>query len=77
MDNNDVIANSLGIPSMNIPPPPNPVVIPSKEKNDYEYARQNMYDIIEKGQNALEDIVDIYFNTFYYSICHHQFFYNV
>lgn len=59
MDNNDVIANSLGIPSMTIPPPPNPVVMPSKEKNDYEYARQNMYDIIEKGQNALEDIVDI------------------
>ena len=59
MNNNDVIANSLGIPSMTIPPPPNPVVIQSKEKNDYEYARQNMYDIIEKGQSALEDIVDI------------------
>lgn len=59
MDNKDVISNSLGIPP--IPSPPNPVIIPpvSKEKNDYEYARQNMYDIIEKGQNALEDIVDI------------------
>jgi hypothetical protein len=59
MDNNDVIANSLGIPSMTIPPPPNPVIMPVEERNDYEYARRNMYDIIEKGQNALEDIVDI------------------
>jgi hypothetical protein len=57
MDNKDVISNSLGIPP--IPSPPNPVFLPAKEKNDYEYARQNMYDIIEKGQSALEDIVDI------------------
>jgi acyl transferase domain-containing protein len=57
MVNKDVISNSLGIPP--IPSPPNPVFLPSKEKNDYEYARQNMYDIIEKGQSALEDIVDI------------------
>ena len=57
MVNKDVISNSLGIPS--IPSPPNPVFLPATEKNDYEYARQNMYDIIEKGQSALEDIVDI------------------
>jgi hypothetical protein len=58
MDNKDIISNSLGIPP--IPSPPNPVFLPAKtEKNDYEYARQNMYDIIEKGQSALEDIVDI------------------
>ena len=57
MGNKDIISNSLGIPP--IPSPPNPVFLPQKEKNDYEYARQNMYDIIEKGQSALEDIVDI------------------
>ena len=57
MPNKDVISNSLGMTP--IPPPPNPVFLPQKEKNDYEYARQNMYDIIEKGTSALEDIVDI------------------
>ena len=58
MDNKDIISTSLGMHP--IPPPPNPVFLPAKtEKNDYEYARQNMYDIIEKGTSALEDIVDI------------------
>ena len=43
-----------------MPSPPNPVILPPKEeKDDYEFARQNMYDIIEKGSSALEDIVDI------------------
>ena len=58
MPNKDIISTSLGMHP--IPPPPNPVFLPAKtEKNDYEYARQNMYDIIEKGTSALEDIVDI------------------
>ena len=37
-------------------------VIPAlkAEKNDdYEYARRNLYDVIEKGNNALEDIMDV------------------
>ena len=54
----DIISNSLGIVPM--PSAPNPVILPpKKEQNDYEFARQNMYDIIEKGSSALEDIVDI------------------
>ena len=57
MADKDIIANSLGM--VPLPSPPNPVFLPQKEKNDYEYARQNMYDIIEKGSSALEDIVDI------------------
>lgn len=57
MADKDIIANSLGMNP--IPSPPNPVFLPQREKNDYEYARQNMYDIIEKGSSALEDIVDI------------------
>lgn len=28
-------------------------------ENDFEYARRNMYDIIEKGQQALEGILDV------------------
>jgi len=35
------------------------VIPPHKQNNDYEYARQNLYDIIEKGNDALEHIVDI------------------
>jgi hypothetical protein len=54
----DIISNSLGMNPM--PSAPNPVILPPKEEqNDYEFARQNMYDIIEKGSSALEDIVDI------------------
>jgi hypothetical protein len=54
----DIISNSLGMNPM--PSAPNPVILPPKiEQNDYEFARQNMYDIIEKGSSALEDIVDI------------------
>lgn len=60
----DKIGESLGIdPST---PPPNPVklnamvpVLKAGENNDYEYARRNMYDIIEKGSTALEDMLDI------------------
>jgi len=35
-------------------------IIYNAEKNDdYEYARRNLYDVIEKGNNALEDIMDV------------------
>jgi hypothetical protein len=59
MVDKNIISDSLGMAPL--PDPPNPVILPPKrtENNDYEYARQNMYDIIEKGQSALEDIVDI------------------
>lgn len=28
-------------------------------ENDYDYARKNMYDVIEKGARALEEILDV------------------
>lgn len=31
----------------------------SQLDNDFEYARRNLYDIIEKGQQALEGILDV------------------
>ena len=55
--NRDIIANTLGMEP--IPPPPNPVTIVKIRDNDYEYARNNLYDIIDKGTSALEDMVDI------------------
>lgn len=32
---------------------------PSKEDNDYEYARENFYNVIEKGTEALEQMMDV------------------
>jgi hypothetical protein len=58
MADKDIIANSLG---MN-PLEKGAVEIFKEAKrppDDYEYARQNLYDAIEKGSGALEDIIDI------------------
>ena len=32
---------------------------PTEQDNDYQYARENLYNVIEKGSNALESIIDI------------------
>ena len=56
----DIISRSLGLEPLDgevmkkIEPPPE-----SEVNNDYEYARRNLYDVIEKGNSALEDIMDI------------------
>ena len=34
-------------------------IVPKIQNDDYEYARKNLYDVIEKGTSALEDIMDI------------------
>ncbi len=34
-------------------------VVKAQNNNDYEYARRNMYDILEKGSSALEDMLDL------------------
>jgi hypothetical protein len=34
-------------------------VLKAEKNDDYEYARRNLYDVIEKGNNALEDIMDV------------------
>ena len=30
-----------------------------KVENDYEYSKRTYYDLIEKGQNALDDMIDV------------------
>jgi hypothetical protein len=59
--NNDPIASALDItPLQNILQPVKHVSrIEPKQNNDYEYARTNMYDIIEKGQEALSGILEV------------------
>jgi hypothetical protein len=62
MAKKDIISQSLGLEPM-IEAPAKIVdampIIKAEKNNDYEYARRNLYDIIEKGQNALEDVIDI------------------
>ncbi len=58
----DVISGSLGLEPIIDSPGRLTSVLPilKAEKNDdYEYARRNLYDVIEKGNNALEDIMDV------------------
>jgi hypothetical protein len=61
MAKDDVISQSLGI---DIPTQPTKIgeLLPAKPKptnNDFDYARENTYTVIEKGMSALEDIIDI------------------
>jgi len=55
----DIISQSLGLEPLNDEIINQVVVPPSTIKNDYDYARDNLYNIIEKGNTALEDIMDI------------------
>lgn len=32
---------------------------PSQQENDFEYARENFYNVIEKGTQALEQMMDV------------------
>ena len=36
-----------------------PVVKTDNEGNDFEYQRQNFYSLVEKGQDAIEGILDL------------------
>jgi hypothetical protein len=59
--NTDPIASALDITPLQaiIQPPKQVQKIETKNSDDYEYARTNMYDIIEKGQEALVGILDV------------------
>jgi hypothetical protein len=64
MANNSSLSNALGITYNVLPPDRKDVAIPigdsdtQKAENDYEFARRNLYDIIEQGQTALEDMIE-------------------
>lgn len=42
-----------------IPAPKNEESIADDIHNDYQYARENLYDVIEKGTDALNTLVDL------------------
>ena len=55
----DPVEKELGIQKMLTPP----ISRPSKEKGDvdadYEYQRENFYNLIEKGQDAIQGILNV------------------
>ena len=61
----DKIAQSLNLDPLEgeILSTPNPPVVARKEEtqldNDYTYARENFYNVIEKGTEALERMLDV------------------
>ena len=54
----DIIGQSLNLPPM---PEKGKIseLVPMIQNDDYDYARKNLYDVIEKGSDALEYIMDI------------------
>lgn len=57
----DVISSSLGLDPIDQSGRLTSVlpVLKAEKNEDYEYARRNLYDVIEKGSSALEDIMDV------------------
>jgi len=62
--NNNNLGNILGVPytvkdeTLNSVRPVFIETTDDKVENDYEFARKNLYDIIEQGQAALNDMID-------------------
>jgi hypothetical protein len=57
-DKKDIIGQSLNLPDM---PSKSRItdLTPKIATDDYEFARSNLYDLINKGSHALEDIIDV------------------
>ena len=61
---NNTLDKTLGISNvaqkqLGVVTPSKPVVKTDNEKNDFEYQRQNFYSLVEKGQDAIEGILDL------------------
>ena len=57
VDKKDVIGQSLNLPEL--PKSRITDLTPKIATDDYEFARSNLYDLINKGSHALEDIIDV------------------
>ena len=66
----DILDNVLGITDVvetttRSVTPPKPVLVPKTEnneqdiENDYKYQRENFYNLIERGQDAIDGILDL------------------
>jgi molybdopterin converting factor small subunit len=58
---NNIIGDSLGLPPIEMQKTEivERVAPPSDEQEDYKYARENFYNVIEKGTEALEDMLNV------------------
>ena len=70
MSQTDIIDNVLGVTDIveNVTKdvtPPKPVLVPETKMteedidNDYKYQRENFYNLIERGQDAIDGILDL------------------
>jgi len=60
--NNDPISKALDVAPMEgevVPAEKKEVVVDPTIENDFKYARENLYNIIERGTDALNGIVDL------------------
>ena len=66
----DILDNVLGVAdpvenAMRVVTPPKPVLVPETKMNeedvdnDYKYQRENFYNLIERGQDAIDGILDL------------------
>jgi len=57
----DPVEKELGLNKITLPTPT--IIRPTNEKEDvdadYDYQRENFYNLIEKGQNAIEGILNV------------------
>ena len=70
LNQSDILDNVLGVAdpvesAMRIVTPPKPVLVPETKMNeedvdnDYKYQRENFYNLIERGQDAIDGILDL------------------
>ena len=57
--NNILDETLIGEQIMKVEDKPKSVVKTDNEGNDFEYQRQNFYSLVEKGQDAIEGILDL------------------
>lgn len=57
-DRKDVIGQSLNLSALPVKSRITDLA-PKIATDDYEFARSNLYDLINKGSHALEDIIDV------------------
>ena len=57
--NNILDETLIGEQIMKVEDKPKTVVKTNNEGNDFEYQRQNFYSLVEKGQDAIEGILDL------------------
>ena len=51
------------VPTAELKPEPSPRIVPNKDGDDkeidYNYARENYYNLIERNQDAIEEMLEI------------------